>query len=98
MAVTDGGLMRRRDEARKLFEETRKSLQNGKAKPLAMVSIALAHVALGLNDKAFEWLNRAVNLGYLSYHTLQRNAKLATLRSDPRFESLRQRLKPRRQI
>jgi tetratricopeptide (TPR) repeat protein len=91
-------IMGRRDEAQKLFAETQKSLQNGKAKPLAMVSIALAHVALGLNNKAFEWLNRAVDLGYLSYHTLQRNAKLDPLRSDPRFESLRHRLKPRRQI
>jgi tetratricopeptide (TPR) repeat protein len=88
-------VMGRRDEARKLFAEAQKSLQEGRAKSQAMVSIAFAHVALGLNDKAFEWLNRAVDSGYISYYTLQRNAKLDPLRSDPRFESLRHRLKPR---
>jgi DNA-binding winged helix-turn-helix (wHTH) protein/TolB-like protein/Flp pilus assembly protein TadD len=91
-------VMGRRDEARKLFAETQKSLQEGKAKPHSVFEIALAHVALGLNDKAFEWLNRCVDSGDLSYYTLQRNAKLAPLRSDRRFESLRHRLKPRRQI
>jgi len=91
-------VMGRRDEARKLFAETQKSLQEGKAKPQAMFVIALAHVALGLNDKAFEWLNRAAESGGLSYYALQRIAKLDPLRSDPRFESLRQRLKSRRQI
>jgi DNA-binding winged helix-turn-helix (wHTH) protein/TolB-like protein/Flp pilus assembly protein TadD len=88
-------VMERRDEARKLFAEAQKSLQKGKGKPQAMVSIAFAHIALGLNDKAFEWLKRAVDSGYISYFTLQRNAKLDPLRSDPRFESLRHRLKPR---
>ncbi len=89
-------VMGRRDEARKLFAETQRSLQEGKARPQAMFSIALAHVALGLNDKAFEWLNRAAESGGLSYYTLQHNAKLDPLRPDPRFESLRHRLKSKR--
>ncbi len=90
--------MGRRDEARKLFAETQKSLQEGKAKPQAMFSIALAHVALGQKDKAFEWLNRAADSGLLSRFTLRRNPKLDPLRSDPRFEPLLRRLKSRRQI
>ncbi|HZF38222.1 MAG TPA: tetratricopeptide repeat protein, partial [Blastocatellia bacterium] len=91
-------VMGRRDEAWKLFAETQKSLQEGKAKPRAMFSIALAHVALGLNDKAFEWLNRAADAGTLSRAALRRNPKVAPLRSDPRFEPLLRRLKSRRQI
>jgi DNA-binding winged helix-turn-helix (wHTH) protein/TolB-like protein/Flp pilus assembly protein TadD len=86
-------VMGRRDEARKLFAETQKSLQEGKAKPHTIFEIALAHIALGLNGKAFEWLNRTADAGGLSRFTLQRNAKLDPLRSDPRFESLRRRLK-----
>jgi len=91
-------VMGRRDEAMKLFAETQTALQEGKAKPQAMFSIALAHVALGQNDKAFEWLNRAADSGLLSRFTLRRNPKLDPLRSDPRFESLQRRLKSRRQI
>jgi DNA-binding winged helix-turn-helix (wHTH) protein/TolB-like protein/Flp pilus assembly protein TadD len=91
-------VMGRRDEAWKLFAETQKSLQEGKATPRVMFSIALAHVALGLNDKAFEWLNRAADAGTLSRSALLRNPKVAPLRSDPRFEPLLRRVKSRRQI
>jgi len=90
-------VMGRGAEARKLLAETQKPLREGKAEPLAMFNIALAHVALGEKDKAFEWLNRAAESGVLSRFTLQRNAKLAPLKSDPRFESLRLRLESRRQ-
>src|SRR5262245_20488508 len=81
-------VMERNDEARKLFAETQKPLQDGKAWPHAMDVIAIAHVALGQKDKAFEWLNRAAESGVLSRYTLRHNAKLDPLRSDPRFESL----------
>src|SRR5262245_5219518 len=91
-------VMGRRDEAWKLFAETQKSIQEGKATPRVMFSIALAHVALGLNDKAFEWLNKAADAGTLSRNALRRNPKVAPLRSDPRFEPLVCRLKSRRQI
>jgi tetratricopeptide (TPR) repeat protein len=91
-------VMGRRAEARKLFAETQKSLQEGKAKLLEMFSIALAHVAFGQKDEAFEWLNRAAESGALRYYTLKRNAKLDPLRSDPRFEALQRRLNSRRQI
>jgi DNA-binding winged helix-turn-helix (wHTH) protein/TolB-like protein/tetratricopeptide (TPR) repeat protein len=89
-------VMGRLDEARKLFVEAQKSLRGRKAKPQETLSATLAHIALGMNDKAFDWLNKAVESGALSYYTLQRNTKLDPLRSDPRFESLRHRLKPRR--
>jgi hypothetical protein len=91
-------VMGRHDEARKLFAETQKSLQEAKVEPHAMFVIALAHVALNQKDKAFEWLNRAAESGGLRNHHLQRNAKLDPLRSDPRFEALQRRLKLRRQI
>jgi DNA-binding winged helix-turn-helix (wHTH) protein/TolB-like protein/Tfp pilus assembly protein PilF len=91
-------VMGRRDEARKLFEETQKSRQEGKSDPYAMFSIALAHLALGQKDEAFEWLNRTADAGVFSRLALQRSLKLDPLRSDPRFESLRRRLKSRRQI
>ena len=86
-------VMGRHDEARKLIAETQKPLQEGKAWPHAMDVIAIAHVALGQKDKAFEWLNRAADAGTLSRYTLRHNDKLDPLRSDPRFESLLRRLK-----
>jgi DNA-binding winged helix-turn-helix (wHTH) protein/TolB-like protein/Tfp pilus assembly protein PilF len=89
-------MMGRRDEAQKLFAETQMPLQEGKATPQEMFTIALAHVALGLNDKAFEWLNRAAESRGITYCALQRIAKLDPLRSDPRFESLRRRLESNR--
>jgi DNA-binding winged helix-turn-helix (wHTH) protein/TolB-like protein/Flp pilus assembly protein TadD len=89
-------VMGRHDEARKLVAETQKPLQEGKAWPYAMDIIAIAHVAIGQKDKAFEWLNRAAESGALPRHTLRHNPKLAPLKSDPRFESLRQRMQLRR--
>jgi tetratricopeptide (TPR) repeat protein len=91
-------VMGRHDEARKLFAETQKQLQEGKAWPHAMDVIAIAHVALGQKDKAFEWLNRAAESGVLSRYTLRHNAKLDPLRSDPRFEALQRRLQSKWQI
>jgi hypothetical protein len=88
----------RRDEAWKLFAETQKPLREGKATPRVMFSVALGHLALGLNDKAFEWLNRAADAGALSPCALRRNPKVAPLRSDPRFEPLVRRLRSRRRL
>jgi DNA-binding winged helix-turn-helix (wHTH) protein/TolB-like protein/Flp pilus assembly protein TadD len=89
-------VMGRHDEARNLVAETQKPLQEGKAWPHAMDIIAIAHIALGQKDKAFEWLNRAAESGVLYRYTLRHNAKLDPLRSDPRFEDLQRRLVLRR--
>lgn len=88
----------RQEEARKLIAETQKPLLDGKAWPHAMDVIAMAYVALGQKEKAFEWLNRAAQSGVLSRATLRHNAKLDPLRSDPRFEALQRRLNSKRHV
>ncbi|HEU0184150.1 MAG TPA: winged helix-turn-helix domain-containing protein [Blastocatellia bacterium] len=91
-------VMGRYDKARKLIAETQKQLREAKAWPHEIDIIAIAYVALGQKDKAFEWLNRAAESGALNRYTLRHNDKLDPLRSDPRFELLVRRLRSRRQI
>ena len=52
--------------------------------PLAMYGLARAHAKL--NDKAFEWLNNALNAGFYRVSQFNDDADLTNLRDDPRFE------------
>jgi len=53
----------------------------------------LIHAGLGDRDKAFEWLNHAYDArSYLMTIYLNTDARLDTLRADPRLEDLRRRI------
>jgi tetratricopeptide (TPR) repeat protein len=56
--------------------------------------LAECHALLGDIDGAFEWLERSVDLGMINYPFLNEyNPHLATLRSEPRFRQLMERVK-----
>ena len=84
------GKLGRVAEAQKLIAELEERAKNEYVPPL---EFAIAHVGLGNRDKAFEYLEKAyeerfANLIYLAVEPL-----FGSLRSDPRFDHLAQRLK-----
>jgi len=54
--------------------------------PLAMYNLACSYARLKDKDKAFEWLNKSINSGFISSTQLQKDADLAILRDDARFK------------
>lgn len=54
--------------------------------------VALVYVGLGDNDRAFEWLDKAVQAREWQLPLLKADPAFATLRSDPRFPALLARL------
>jgi TolB-like protein/Tfp pilus assembly protein PilF len=56
------------------------------------VGIGYVYAALGDNDRAFEWLNRALDHYYARVLFLKVDPRADPLRSDPRFAALVQRL------
>jgi hypothetical protein len=54
--------------------------------PVAMYNLACAYARLNNKDKAFEWLNNALNAGFPQVSLLSQDADLASLRDDPRFK------------
>jgi TolB-like protein/DNA-binding winged helix-turn-helix (wHTH) protein/tetratricopeptide (TPR) repeat protein len=80
----------KRAEAEKILRDFEQKSRKGDASPYIMATI---YAGLGEKDKAFEFLEKAYrdrNLE-LSWH-LKADVRLDSLRSDPRFESLAQRI------
>ncbi len=57
-------------------------------KPIAWYNLACSYAVLGMTDRAFDALERALRLGYRHYHHLRRDPDLKSLRRDPRFARL----------
>ena len=57
-------------------------------KPIAWYNLACSYALLGMIERAFEALERALRLGYRHMHHLRRDPDLKSLRRDPRFARL----------
>lgn len=57
-------------------------------RPIPWYNLACSYAVLGLNDHAFEALERSLQLGYDDWHHLRRDPDLKPLRRDPRFARL----------
>ena len=53
-----------------------------------MYNLACAYARLNNKDKAFEWLNKALNAGFPQTNVLTTDEDLASLRDDPRFREV----------
>lgn len=62
------------------------------SEPIDFCDIAVIYGALGDNDKAFEYLERAYESKFSHLFLLKVDARFDPLRSDPRFESLLKRI------
>lgn len=60
--------------------------------PLVFYNLACSYSLLGRLDAAFAALERAIKLGYNDVNLLERDPDLSRLRSDARFEALKQTL------
>lgn len=56
--------------------------------PVAMYNLACAYARLNEKDKAFEWLNKALNAGFPQLSLLQQDDDLAGLRADARYREV----------
>jgi len=57
-------------------------------RPIPWYNLACSYAVLGMADRAFESLERALRLGYGHIHHLRRDPDLKSLRRDPRFARL----------
>lgn len=55
-------------------------------------NLGCSYALLRETDKAFEALNKAVDLGYCDAEWMRKDEDLESLRNDPRFESLLERM------
>jgi serine/threonine-protein kinase len=81
--------MGRQDEARQILDNL-KSFAATKYFPAE--EIAAIYVALGENDQAFEWLDRACQEHSGSVHSISMGPSFRKLHSDPRFPALLKRI------
>ena len=77
--------MGRRAEARRALA---RSLQLSQGKPVSLGAVALVYAALGENDKAFLWLEKAYAEKSSFMTTLKYWSAFDHIRSDPRFTDL----------
>jgi superkiller protein 3 len=64
--------------------------------PRAVYNAARVYSRLGDQDKAFEWLTKALDLGYDQLDYLSLDPSLGGLRKDPRFQKLLEDRRPQR--
>ena len=83
--------MGREEEARK--ELTEEALALSKADHDMAFWVGAAYASLGEKDLAFKWLERAVKLGNENKPWYENNKCLNSLRSDPRFDDLMEKIK-----
>ena len=58
------------------------------ADPLSWYNLACSLALLDRKDESLELLSKSIELGYDDYEWMKRDNDLASLRDDPRFESL----------
>lgn len=80
----------RRDEAQKLLDELRLTARHSY---VSAYDLAYLCVALGKNEAAFEWLQKAFEEHEPTLVNLNVDPKLVPIRSDPRFKDLVRRMR-----
>ncbi len=73
------------DRERESVDSFRRALDLGYRRPATAYNLACAHARLGEKDRAFEWLDRAIEAGFTSASQLRDDDDLDSLRGDPRF-------------
>jgi tetratricopeptide (TPR) repeat protein len=80
----------RLDDARRVLTEL---IERSKTHYVAADGIASIYVALGENDEAFRWLNRAVDEHSAPLEGIGQRTTFRALRADPRFAEVLRRIK-----
>ncbi len=80
----------RPSDARRILEHL---LKTAKEKYISAYLIALVYAGLGDKDRAFEWLQKAYDERSTLLCYLKMDPRLDALRTDPRFESMLQRIR-----
>jgi len=76
-----------REEAKSAAHFAR-ALELGYRKPATLYNLACAEARQGHVDRAFEWLDKAIDAGFDAKGMLRSDDDLEALRSDPRFRDL----------
>lgn len=89
-AIYLAGAGRREDALEQLSDD---ALQLSRADHDMAYWVGSTYAILGDKDLAFKWLNRAVKLGNQNWPHFERDKSLNSLRDDPRFEELMQKVR-----
>jgi hypothetical protein len=76
-----------------LAQLTENVKRNGEVDADISYSIASVYALEGMNQKAFEWLERSISLGNANRPCFESDPNWTALRSDPRFTELMQNLR-----
>jgi TolB-like protein/Tfp pilus assembly protein PilF/predicted Ser/Thr protein kinase len=89
----------RKEEARRMFERSRaideKLIENGKEYYGPRYDMAEIEAVLGNKEEAYNWLQKAVDAGWLAYRPMELDPLLENLRGDDRFKRMMADLKTR---
>jgi tetratricopeptide (TPR) repeat protein len=69
-----------------------KAIDRGERQAASTYNVACGYARLGDKDRAFEWLDKALEAGFSMVDLVQHDADLASLRDDPRYPDFDRRL------
>ncbi|TMA27386.1 MAG: hypothetical protein E6J78_10305 [Deltaproteobacteria bacterium] len=87
-----GMQLHRKGNYRQAIEAFGKAIEEGRREQAASYNIACGYARLGDSDRAFEWLEKALESGFELEKYLGHDDDLDSLRGDARFKELRARL------
>ena len=79
------------EEARAQLNES--VIRNAEVDPDIAYSVASVYALEGMPERAFEWLERAIALGNANQPCFENDPNWSSLRSDPRFQTLMQKVR-----
>lgn len=80
--------LKKYDEAMKIYMRAESIQPN----PTARYNIACVHALNGDREKSFEWLEKAIAVGFTNVQTLKTDADLANIRDSARFKAIEDKL------
>jgi tetratricopeptide (TPR) repeat protein len=84
--------MGRQDEARKMFERSRKfaekELEQGNENPEVPFGLAEIYATQGNKTEAYKWLQKAIDAGWKYYARLEIDRSFDSLRTDDKFKQI----------
>jgi hypothetical protein len=81
-----GMCLYRLEKYRKAVSAFEKAEQNGVPRQIVGYNLAAMYALLGEKEKAFEWMEKAIDAGFAQVDQLKSDADLANLREDGRFK------------
>jgi type IV pilus assembly protein PilF len=77
-----------KEERQTRIGDARRRVEANPKSPRASYELARLYAAAGEKEQAFDWLDRAIKLGFNDFDYLRRDSAIEALRADPRFTKI----------